>query len=330
VSGSAYNTIRALAAMDMGIQLGFLGAEGRRGVTDQRLSARSRLLEHGNVDVSGLLCLPSARPGDCISAPSDGGRKLLTCPRGNVNMANLVARDLEAAARHCARARIVHVTSFLDDVTPAQIARLISRVRELSPRVVISIDPGYVWAEWLTADSDHWHFVQRGTAVATILQQADFIFLNQREFDQLSGRQSGPDDLRVLASRIFERCYPSGGDRRARSAPNLILKRRRGCLIFAGGPERVRGFEGQDAPLPPDLIADDTGAGDAFAAGLLAGLIRGRPDPMRFGAELGTRLAREKLCHLGSAVYPHLRGIARRAFANAPVQHFPSHREVSD
>ena len=96
--------------------------------------------------------------------------------------------------------------------------------------------------------------------------------------------------------------------REYRAAPQAVVVEERPGGIRWRGP----GSSGSRSrtPLSADEIVDATGAGDVFAAGLLIELAR---DPRRIGAgcELGRRLSRHKLRHVGSAghaEFPRLAG----------------------
>jgi sugar/nucleoside kinase (ribokinase family) len=165
---------------------------------------------------------------------------------------------------------VVHVTSFLDPDGGRELHRLLAEVRRRSPGTVISFDPGHAWS------------TDPSPAVLAMAALSDFLLLNGREYADLGS------------------LLPGGG------ATTVVVKRPGRVEVLAPGaePEVHRHL-----PLPQDEVEDATGAGDIFAAGLLAGLAA-RPRRTGEGVRLGMALARHKLRHVGSAGHRDFAGIA--------------------
>ncbi|MGX6608389.1 PfkB family carbohydrate kinase, partial [Micromonosporaceae bacterium Da 78-11] len=117
-------------------------------------------------------------------------------------------------------------------------------------------------------DPGHVWSVERSAATLEILRLSDFVLLNSREFEELGAAPVGL----------------------------TVVKRPHGVVVLRDGAEVGRYSH---RPLREDEIRDATGAGDVFAAGLLAGVLSGRSGVCR-GARLGMELARHKLRHVGS------------------------------
>jgi len=76
----------------------------------------------------------------------------------------------------------------------------------------------------------------------------------------------------------------------------VVIKRGpAGALVYASGLRL-------DAPTLSAIAYDQTGAGDAFAAGFLAAWIRNKP--LRDCATLGNRVAREAIAVPGTKLNP--------------------------
>jgi sugar/nucleoside kinase (ribokinase family) len=309
LGGSGFNTARVLAAMDIGLDIGFLGVEGTQGNVERAAHKKLRDLA---IDPDGLLPVDDLPLGDCISEPDRDGRKLATCPRANVAMADLLAQDLESAARYCARARVLHVTSFLDHETPAEVARLVRRVRALRPGILVTVDPGFGWAQIAREGSIVEAPAAARDAIRALLHDADFVLLNEREFGELGARVPGNRETAV-AAEIFRLCAPGSTDRRSPIRAVVVLKCAGGSALFERWGEDVETTALAHSPVPSADIIDDTGSGDVFAAGFLAGLVRASLEPARFGARLGAMMAREKLQYVADLAHPHMRAVAARA-----------------
>lgn len=304
VGGSAFNVSKMLARTRLGLRLGYVGVEGLLGNEDR---AALRILSSLGIETEHLTPIPGARLGDCVSESDPAGRKLITCPRANVRAAEVLDEKLDRVAAYCASARIVHVTSFLDDSTPTVLAELVRRVRAQRPEVLISLDPGFEWVRALRQQGEWADGAVDG--IRGLLAQTDLLFLNEREF-QLLGARVGPTRDSVLAARIFDL---------ARTDPLtptpirtvVVLKRSGATTLFEhdGLGPRVTLLE--HTPLSSGDVVDDTGAGDVFAAGLLGGILWAESEPARFGARLGAAMAREKIQAYGDAGYRRAEAVAR-------------------
>lgn len=279
--GSALNTV-TVAARSCGVSVGYVGVGGRS--PGERFDFPAWFREVG-VDTRHVR--PSARTcGLCVSYTHRGQRSLLTWDGANDEIFAYVEAGTDALVRYCATARVVHVTSFAGGQDPAALARLLRRLRDEHPGVLISVDPG---AGWSVPD--------RPPGVEGLVDVADLVFVNAAEFDGWTGRPAGGTNLDA-ARRFFR-------DRPAMSGA-LVVKRRDGVELFVReiGDVVARAFPGA-AMLDSSAVLDDTGAGDAFAAGFLSGVgVLG----LDTGAAvaLGQRLAREQLQSVGMLGPPHM------------------------
>ena len=160
--------------------------------------------------------------------------------------------------------RVLHLTSILGEGLALQ-ERL---AREVAGRVLISCDPGEVYA-------------QRGTAeLAGLIACCDLLFITQGEVELLTGRNwnDGIETLRNLGTRII-----------------VVKKKGSGAFIR----EAARTWE---LPAPVVQARDTTGAGDVFAAGFLGGFLRGLPLPAC--GSLGLAMAHRSMTGVGREAYP--------------------------
>lgn len=286
LGGSAFNTVHALARLGRDLRLGYVGVAGR--VPVPGLSSLA-LLDGLGVDRTHVRADP-ATCGLCFSFAADGERTMITTPGANRGLADLIDTRFDALVGYLAHARVVHVAAPLDDRSPERLLALVGAVRAAGAGTLISVDPGHGWATGPVP------------AVRALIRASDLVLVNQREFSALSG--GGPDD--VAAGRL------ATGSATGRLA--IVVKRPDGVLYCRQRPGGVDIDRHMRPPLPPEEIRDPTGAGDVFAAGLLAVLVTD-PANLRLGARLGVTLARHSMRYAGTERHPELAALARSVLA---------------
>ena len=114
----------------------------------------------------------------------------------------------------------------------------------------------------------------------------DILFGNEHEMRHLTGCASTSDCIAALSSKVATLVMTRGAD---------------GAIAVDSG-ERV-----DVAAAPAEAVVDTTGAGDQFAAGFLAGRLRGRP--LRQCLEAGAFAAAEVISHFGARPETDLRQV---------------------
>lgn len=285
LGGSAFNTIHAMAELKSGIRAGFAGVSGSTGCG---LDFRG-LMKELAIDDSYTAGLPGESSGVCISVNQDGHRSLLIHPGCNSRMADHLLSNHEEIVTYLSMARIIHVTSFVDERTPGILADVIEEAKRRNPEIKISLDPGLAWIKDITR------------SITRIIKSADIIFLNTVEYRLLAG--GGADDSdRESACRIF-----SGY---GLEDVVLVAKMKSELKVYCrvNGEIVERCFENQVVRY--DQISDATGAGDIFDAGFLIVLLLKGMDFVE-AVELGSRFARAKLTLPYDKIYPELARIYR-------------------
>lgn len=246
--GSAANTICGLARL--GLKCGFIGAVGEDEPGRKLIAA----LAQAGVDTSCLRVKSEAVTGTvlCFSA-GRGGRSLYVSPGAN---GALTMQDVDLD--YAGQARLLHMSSFVHD---EQLAVQEKVLAALPPEVKVSFAPGAL-------------YTSRGfRRMAPLLARTGALFVNESELRRLTRK-----DARAGA----ERCLAEG-------CGMVVVTSGKGKIRLAAGEERqavcyIRYCEQAHgdgecllAPSPvPAEVVDTTGAGDAFAAGFLYGLLRGR------------------------------------------------------
>jgi sugar/nucleoside kinase (ribokinase family) len=309
LGGSAFNAVHAIAKTRAGLRLGYVGVAGRVPVIGlsvvqqlERLGVDSRYVRKDAEHLCGI----------CFSYSEDGDRTLLTHAGANDRMTDFIEQEFDNLVGYLASARIIHVTSFLDDRTPGAMLALLREVKQTSQGTMISFDPGHVWSSQLTPE------------IEGIVALSDYLLLNNREFSDMGGRSPGEPD-EAVAERVLDRLDSTAGA--------VIVKRSAGVWSHRREDGRTRSEFYAQIPLPDEEIKDATGAGDVFAAGLLIALASHRLQ-VELGALLGMQLARHKLRYVGNAGHAQFAKVTRdfvrtldaeRGGVGQPVGIFISH-----
>ena len=207
-------------------------------------SSYSGILKKAGVDTSQIKVQKDAKTGftKCLSDKYNF-RSIQVTPGAN----NLLAmNDLDLS--YINQAEILHISSFVDD---AQLEILLELVNKLDFSIKISFSPGELYAT-------------RGLkALKPILKYTYILFLNEKEMGQLTGK-----DLKKGA----QVCLESG-------CHIVVVTLGKGTswkTVIA--TSYIRDSQREYAVEPADneilSIQDTTGAGDAFAAGFLYGLLK--------------------------------------------------------
>ncbi|MFF4340537.1 carbohydrate kinase family protein [Kitasatospora sp. NPDC001540] len=273
LGGSAWLTVFTLAQMRLGLRLGYVGVVGRIETAGLSFVRQMDLL---GIDRRWVARRPGQLCGICLSYLDDVERVMLTHPGANFAMAEHLRTNGEAISTYLAGARIVHVTSFLDDTTPPIMLEVLTRARSLNPALRISFDPGFNWAAHSSA------------AIDGILAISDLLFVNHREFKALGGYALGESD-EVLSRRVLARCAPG--------CTVFATKRYDSIEVFRSSPAGVLAQRFHlRRPVRETAIEDATGAGDVFAASVLAALASKRLQ-VELGSFLGLSLSRYRIAH---------------------------------
>jgi sugar/nucleoside kinase (ribokinase family) len=298
LGGSAFNAILALARMQLDIKIGYVGVAGRTPLLGLGLSSRQTFADL-SIDDSFVHYDDTRLSGVCLSIVDEGERTLCTHVGANAGAADFFRSRRRELVLYLSQAQLIHLTSFLDDSSTKELLELLTEVRKINPAIAISLDPGHVWVANMTPEID---------GLAAI---SNYLLLNHREF-RILGLSSPGDTDETVADRILSRLEDRCGV--------VIVKRSNGVSNFWYDGGKVLSDTISQTPLPPEEIEDSTGAGDVFAAGILAALASNRLH-IELGSVLGMALARNKLRHVGTHGHSEFAEITRsvmRSFDTDP------------
>ncbi|MDP2729770.1 MAG: carbohydrate kinase family protein [Dehalococcoidales bacterium] len=267
--GSAANTIYGLARL--GVKTGFIGAIG----DDDNGRALLQDLKKAGVDTTRIRVKSGVKTGRarCLIDKANF-RSIQVTPGANI-LLTMDDLDLE----YLNQAEILHMSSFAGN---RQFKILLELMGKLDSSVKVSFAPGALYA------------AKGLKALAPILNRTHVLFTNQNEIRQLTGMnfETGTEECLKLGCRMIVVTFGRGLEiQRETPAPTRVT-----AVSYIRDAQAGYIIE---VPDPGELVSIDTiGAGDAFAAGFLYGLLRGR-DPRECGV-LGDITARFSTTKVGA------------------------------
>jgi ribokinase len=242
--GSAANTICGLAKL--GVRTGFVGAvgddeAGRKLVDD---------LVRCSVEVSQISVKKGATGSTLCLSDKRGRRAIYVMPGAN---SLLGAEDIDL--EYISQAKIFHLSSFVHEAQFELQKRLVA---QLPSGVKVSFAPGSIYA------------ARGAEQLAPLLKRTYLLFVNRKEMGQLTGKDFAAGSRRCLEQGCHTVVTTLGN-------VNMRLAGRQREAVVAGhilskdGEHFIESRAKQSQP-----VVDTTGAGDAFAAGFLYGVIKGK------------------------------------------------------
>ncbi len=273
--GSAANTIYGLARL--GIKTGFVGVIG----DDEDGGLLLKDFRKVGVDTSQISMKPRAKTGlaRCL-VDKLNFRSIQVTPGAN-SLLTIDDIDLD----YINQAEILHISSFVDS---AQLEVLLELVNKLDSSVKVSFSPGELYA------------VRGLGPLAPILARTHVLFANKKEVEQLTGRdfKKGAEVCLQYGCHIVAVTLGRGAKLETMMATSYVRDASNEYIIEPGD-NRVM------------AILDTTGAGDAFAAGFLYGLVNEKP--LNECGRLGDIVARFSITKTGARQgLPTLKELSRR------------------
>jgi len=236
--GSAANTIYGLAKL--GVRTGFVGAIGN----DAQGKACLRDLQNINADTTHIRIKKAKKTGIALCVTDELGSRAIYLLPG----ANSVLNSQDIDASYLSQAKIVHFSSFVDEKQFIVQAELLEK---LSGSVKISFAPGMLYA------------VRGIQALSPLLQKTDVLFINKDELEKLTGEN-----------------FVAGAKKYLKQGCQVVVVTLGKGLSLAPGQAMTGYICDKDHEYKVESSTafagqlDSTGAGDAFAAGFLFGLLK--------------------------------------------------------
>jgi len=241
VTGAELNVAVGLARQ--GVSVAFVGRRG----CDAFGERVARTLRAEGVGTTHLRADPDAPTGMLVRNLRPFGSAEVMYARARAAGSRLDEEDVRAAASEIAAARFIHVTGItpaLSEASAQAVQAAVKIAREAGTAVSVDINLRARLCDLET---------QR-QALHPVLAAADLVFCGEDEGVLLTGAE----DAFAVASEL-----------QASGAKQIVIKRgAEGATVFGAGDQRIA-HPARDV-VPVDLV----GAGDAFAAGYLAALLR--------------------------------------------------------
>lgn len=242
----------------LGLKTGFIGIIG----FDDEGKWIMKNFETDKVDTRGISITSGARTGTVIGFVDAKGERALSVYPGANNLLEITDINLGYAKK----AKFIHFSSFVNDKQFKQQIFLLKKISQENPEIKFSFTPGMI-------------YVRRGIEkLNPIIERSHVLFFSEREIKLLTGLEYR-DACKALLKKGAKIV-----------AVTLGVK---GCYI---SDENESMFIG--ALRPPKKVVDTTGAGDAFAAGFLYGLIKN--EDLHTCATYGNNLASECVTKYGA------------------------------
>lgn len=258
--GSAANTIHGLGKM--GLKTAFAGVIGGDHAAEILLNSFS----NASVETAFVAQAKGEWTGTTVCVSLEDERDIVIVEGVNARMAELLRPKINDLAEVPASA--LHFSSMLDDDAIEYQAELAELYRETNDTAILTASPGTSYAEKLDGSP----------TLTRLFQELDHIFLNDKELQTiLQGRSVDEfiqDHKRLQTVTVThgrgEETDSSYVLTHGESYANRAIRRHTATIHPRDG-EPIPIIDKD--PLNDSCVVDTTGAGDAFAAGFLYGLI---------------------------------------------------------
>ena len=293
LGGSPLNI--AVGASRLGVRTGLLTAVGEDQVGDFVLAG----LEREGVETRYIPRKPGTRTSAVLLAIQPPDRFPITFYRENAADIQLGIRDIEAAPIESARALVLNGSALARD--PSRSATLSAARRARAAGLTVYLD--------LDFRADQWpDLLGFGLNIRALLRDVDVVLGTEEEIN--AALLADPADVTIRHSMVT--APEIRGDVAANTAALLgevgvvvVKEGERGCTVHRRGEEALQ------VPGFPVEVLSVLGAGDAFAAGLVTGRLKGLdwPQSARLGNACGAIVVTRIGCANFTPTWEEVRGL---------------------
>lgn len=273
--GSAANTVYGLAKL--GVKTSFAGIVG--GDVDGKMLIKD--FQKVGVDTSQIKVKRRAKTGAVLCLTDNFGRRSLYVVPGANNLLTIDDLDIN----YINQAKMLHISSFADE---RQFQVLLKLVKKIDSTVKVSFAPGTL------------HASKELKALAPILSRTHVLFINRDEIKKLTGKDfaAGAEVCLKQGCYIVAVTLGKGESYKNVIATSYIRDAEHEYIVEANSRAKIS-------------EVDTTGAGDAFAAGFLCGLLKNKR--LKECGHIGDIVAKFSIAKIGArAGLPDAAQLARR------------------
>jgi sugar/nucleoside kinase (ribokinase family) len=270
--GSAANTLAGLSAL--GLQCAFIGQVAQ----DQLGEVFAHDIHAVGIDFDTPPRAGDPSTGRCLIFVTPDGQRTMNTYLGASQFLPAAVLDEELIAS----AAVLYLEGYLWDPEEPRAAmkKAIAAARAAGRKVAFTLSDAFV----IDRHGDDFRaLIEAG--------QIDILFANKAELAALTGEEDFDAGIAMLAP----------------SVPVLVVTRSEHGAVAVSGGERA-----EVAAEPVAAVVDTTGAGDLFAAGFLAGHVRG--ESLQQSLAMGAVAAGEIISHYGARPEANLRELMRKRF----------------
>ena len=284
IGGSALLSIRTIKEISPELKTAYVGVYGKPPLQAKEFGLptnKNTLMEKlSTIDDKDWIFEDKRRYSGCalINLYKHQRKYIRICTGVNSSLLKMIkSKGKNEFVSFLASARWIHITSLQNIKDFETIVGYVKEAKRINHHLKVSIDPGYDYMK------NRWQDVKK------IISVADFVFLSKTEFNCISNNSG--DTLRKKALNI-------GGELlQSEAHPQVLLikgKSKNVLLSLIDARLFMRTFHHRK--LSFTKILNDTGAGDVFAGGFIAGMLSPimlshQPAPI----ELAALVANERL-----------------------------------
>lgn len=310
VGGSALLALKAIHAIDKSLSIGFVGVCGQTSDFDKRhgknLNLKSELSFINNQE--WLFYTNDTTPIENRYIGKASVKLNKSNTRGGINISlgandliiNLINRkEQEEKVKltdFLSQAHWIHISSLSRFEQFEQIMKYVIKAKNQNPFLKISLDPGDQYTKYKKSELQKY------------LKEVDYVFLNKKEYNNLILNEDLPENEKYIKISTY-----FNDPENVKTKVFVIKSKSKHELIdFVNGTSYVY----YHRTLPFYKINNDTGAGDCFAGGFIAGLLSDKlisqqPAPI----SLGVLAAKTRMVSItNSSIYENIEQESKKFF----------------